>query len=181
MQENLLKLNYLYHLEMFGENFCEDFPSPQQQKDQGILGHSPKIAKIGFITQTPLLDKDSQFLPKKSSKMLEDIITKVFGLSLQECCILSLFKTQQISYTQNLKQHAEILHAQIAQSSACVFVIFGTSEIAEPLFSKNLELGSLIKFKNKSFITTHSFGALIKLPALKKETFNHLKNAKALI
>lgn len=180
-QEKILKLYYLYHLELFGERFCDDFPQSATEKKQGVLGHSPKGAKIGFISQTPLLDHDSSFLPKKSAQMLEDIITKVFNLSPKECCILSLFKTSQISYDEHIKQHADILLSQISQSSARVFMIFGASEIADHLFSKNTELGTPIKFKHKTLIPTHSFGALIKLPALKKQTFQHLTIAKAFI
>ncbi len=179
MHTDLLKLNYLYHLEMFGEEFFEGFPQSNPSTQQGFLGFSPQQAKIGFITQTPLIDKDWQFLPTKSAQMLEDIITKVFALKPQECCIFSLFKTQQISYEQDIKQHAEILLSQITQSSAQVFVIFGLSEIANHLLPSKVDLGSLTKFKNKSWITTHSLLALIKLPALKKQTFHHLKIAKA--
>lgn len=181
MQENLLKLNYLYHLEMFGEDFFDGFLTSQTNKKQGVLGLSPKSAKIGFITQTPLLDENLDFLPKKSAMMLEDIITKVFHFSKQDCCILSFFKTQQTSYNEELKGHIDVLLSQIMQSSASVFIVFGTQEVGNPLFSKNLEIGSVVKFKDKNFIITHSLGALIKLVALKKQTLEHLKIAKGLI
>lgn len=181
LSENLLKLQYLYSLEMLGEEFCDNFPTSQDREQKGVLGHSPQKAKIGFISQTPLLNENTHFLPQKSAQMLEDIITKVFNLSLQEACILSLFKTQAISYDENLKQHIQILLSQISQSSAKIFVIFGNTEIAQYLFNKNTNIGSAINFKNKTMIVTHSFKALIKLAALKKQTLQHLKTAKTLL
>lgn len=167
---------------MLGDSFCEDFPSNKETKPQGVLGLSPKHAKIGFITQTPLLGEKNQFLPKKSAQMLESIIAKVFNLTPKDCCILSLFKTSQISYDENLKGHIEILLSQISQASAKIFVIFGYSEIAQHLFQKEkFDLGTPIKFKNKLFIITHSFEALIKLASLKKQTLEHLNISKALL
>lgn len=181
LSENLLKLQYLYSLEMLGEEFCDDFPTQQIPQKKGILGLSPQKAKIGFISQTPLLDENTHFLPQKSAQMLEDIITKIFNLKLQETCILSLFKTQSITYDENLKQHIQILLSQISQSSAQIFVIFGHTEIAQHLFQKDIPMGNPINFKNKKLIITHSFKALIKLTALKKQTLQHLKIAKALL
>lgn len=167
---------------MLGESFCEDFPTTQITKPQGILGLSPKSAKIGFVSQTPLLGENNQFLPKKSAQMLENIIAKVFNLTLKDCCIFSLFKTQQTSYDEHLKQHIEILLSQISQASAEVFVIFGYSEIAQHLLQKEkFDLGIPLKYKNKHFVITHSFEALIKLVALKKQTLDHLNIAKALL
>lgn len=167
---------------MLGDSFCEDFPSIQSTKPQGILGLSPEGAKIGFISQTPLLGKDNQFLPKKSAQMLENIIAKVFHLTLKDCCIFSLFKTSQTSYDEHLKRHIEILLSQISQASAEVFIIFGHSEIAQHLLQKEkLDLGIPFRFKNKHFLITHSFEALIKLTALKKQTLEHLNIAKALL
>lgn len=167
---------------MLGDSFCEDFPSNKTTKPQGVLGVSPKHAKIGFITQTPLLGEKNQFLPKKSAQMLENIITKVFNLTLEDCCILSLFKTSQISYDEHLKGHIEILLSQISQASPKVFVIFGYSEIAQHLLQREkLELGIPLKFKNKHFVVTHSFEALIKLVSLKKQTLEHLNISKALL
>lgn len=181
LEQNILKLHYLYNLEMFGEDFCDEFPTHHTSKKHGVLGHSPNTAKVGFITQTPLLDENLHFLPKKSATMLEDMITKVFFLNKKDCCILSLFKTQQTLYDENLKGHIKILLSQILQSPAQTFIVFGTSELANHLFGKNLEIGNKVKFKNKNFIITHSFGALIKLTALKRQTLEHLKIAKALI
>lgn len=167
---------------MLGESFYEDFPTTQINKPQGMLGLSPKSAKIGFISQTPLLGEKDQFLPKKSAQMLENIITKVFHFSLKDCCILSLFKTSQTSYDEHLKQHIEILLSQISQASAKVFVVFGYSEIAQHLLQKEkFELGIPIKFKDRHFVITHSFEALIRLAGLKKQTLEHLNIAKALL
>lgn len=166
---------------MFGENFCEEFASSQKTKTKGSLGLSPQNAKIGFITQTPLLDRDCHFLLQKSSEILENIITKFFNFSIQDCCILSLFKTQEIPQNEEIKQHIQILHSQISQSSPQVFVLFGDIEITQPLFGKGSELGNVVDFKNKKLITTHSLKALIKLPLLKKQTLEHLKIAKAFL
>lgn len=166
---------------MIGDSFCEDFPCTQRIKSQGTLGFSPENAKIGFISQTPLLNQANQFLPKKSAQMLENIITKVFHLTLKDCCILSLFKTSQTSYDEHLKQHIQILLSQILQSPAKVFVIFGYSEIAQHLLQKEkFELGIPIRFKGKDLVITHSFEALIKITALKKQTLEHLNIAKVL-
>lgn len=167
---------------MLGDSFCEDFPSDKATKMRGVLGFSPKHAKIGFITQTPLLGEKNQFLPKKSAQMLENIITKVFNLTPKDCCILSLFKTPQTSYNENLKGHIEILLSQVSQASAKIFVVFGYSEIAQHLFQREkFDLGAPIKFKNKLFIITHSFEVLIKLASLKKQTLEHLNTSKALL
>lgn len=166
---------------MIGDEFCDEFRQPKKTHNQANIGFSPENAKIGFITQTPLLNKNQEFLPKKSAQMLENIITKVFHLTQQDCCILSLFKTDQISYDEHLKQHVDILLSQILSSDAKVFVIFGHSELTAHLLQKDLQLGILVSFRNKLFITTHSFQALIKLATLKKQTLEHLNTAKALL
>lgn len=178
---SLLKLHYLYTLEMLGDAFCEDFASARHTQSKGILGYSPKNAKIGFVSQIPLLNQAKQFLPKKSAQMLEKMIQKVFCLTQEECCILSLFKTSQTAYDENLKQHIEILLSQIFESQAKIFILFGYSEIAQHLCKENIELGIPFKFKHKHLLVTHSFEALIRIPTLKKQTLQHLNTAKALL
>lgn len=172
---------------MFGEEFCEANLLPQTQSSSSqnsqILGWNPKGARVGFITLTPSLDAQNTFLSQKSSQMLQDIIYKVFSLTQNDCGIFSLFKTSDTPQNRyEDPKYREILLAQIAQCSAKVFIIFGLEEIAEILFpNQKLQLGSMLKFRDKTLIITHSFRALLKLESLKKQTMQHLIKAKELI
>lgn len=172
---------------MFGEEFCDDNLFPQKRNTQSqnpqVLGWNPKGAKIGFITPSPSLDTQNAFLLQKSSQMLQDIIHKVFLLKQSDCGIFSLFKTPEIPQNRNDDfKYREILLAQIAQCQAKVFVIFGLEEVGEILFpNQNIQIGSVLKFKNKSLIITHSLKALLRLESLKKQTMQHLISAKALM
>lgn len=188
IQKQIITLNYLYHLQMFGEEFCDEIPlsqtlnnSPLQNSQ--VLGWDPKGAKVGFITLAPLLDSNNTFLMQKSSQMLQDIISKVFFLTQEQCGIFSLFKTQDPSYDpQNNFKYREVLLAQIAQSQAKVFVVFGLEEMGQILFpNQNIQLGRAVKLKEKILVFTHSIKALLKLEGLKKQTMQHLKYTKALM
>lgn len=172
---------------MFGEEFCDaniliQTPDSNPQSSQ-ILGWNPKGAKIGFITLTPSLDAQNSFLSQKSSEMLKNIILKVFSLTQRECGIFSLFKTSEIPQNyQDYFKHKEILLAQISQCDAKVFIIFGLEEIAKILFpNQKIQLGSALKFKNKTLVATHSLKALLRLENLKKQTMQHLISAKGLM
>lgn len=172
---------------MFGEEFCDDNLLSQKQSTQSqnpqVLGWNPKGAKMGFITPTPCLDAQNAFLLQKSSQMLQDIIHKVFSLTQNDCGIFSLFKTPEIPQNRHDDfKYREILFAQIAQCQARVFVIFGLEEVGVILFPKqNLQLGSMLKFRERTLIITHSLKALLRLESLKKQTMQHLKQAKDLI
>lgn len=171
---------------MFGEEFCtEILPQTQSSQSQNpqVLGWNPKGAKIGFITPTPSLDSQNTFLSQKSSQMLQDIIHKVFSLTQNDCGIFSLFKTPEIPQNRNDDfKYREILLAQIAQCQARVFVIFGLEEVGGIVFpNQNLQLGSMLKFREKTLIITHSLKALLRLESLKKQTMQHLRKAKELI
>lgn len=187
MPNQIIALNYLYHLQMFGENFCDEIPlqSTQDTPSQNpqVLGWNPKGSRIGLITPTPALDSNNAFLMQKSSQMLQDIMSKVLSLTQEQCGIFSLFKTQDIPPNphENFK-YREILFAQIAQSQAKVFIIFGLEEVGGVLFpNQTLQLGSSIKFRGKTLIFTHSLKALLRLESLKKQTMQHLNHAKALM
>lgn len=183
--QNLAKLYYLYNAQMFGEEFCDDLaPTPKQPNlQEQNLGYNPVGAKIGFITQSPLIDRNHQFLSKKSAQMLENIINNVFHLSKNEYCIFSLFKSYSLTpqNLQELPKYQEILKAQILQSQAQVFVIFGNEEVAQHLLNTTHPIGTLFKFGNKQLLITHPFNALIKRDTFKKETFTHLKLVKNLL
>lgn len=187
VRNQIIALNYLYHLQMFGEEFCDANLIPQPQttssQDSQILGYNPKGAKIGFITHTPSLDAHSAFLMQKSSQMLQDIMHKVFALNQGQCGFFSLFKTlETLPNPTEYFKYKEILLAQILQCDARVFVIFGLEEVAQILFPKqNLQLGSMLKFREKTLIITHSLRALLRLESLKKQTMQHLLRAKELI
>lgn len=172
---------------MFGEEFFDESVLPRKEeaqvKNSQVLGWNPREAKVGFITQTPSLDSQNAFLMQKSSQMLQDIIQKVFSLTQGECGIFSLFKSPDIiPPSSEFFKYREILLAQISQCQAKVFVIFGLEEIGNILFpNQNLQLGSTMRFRGKTLIFTHSLKALLRLEGLKKQTMQHLNNAKALV
>lgn len=172
---------------MYGVDYCDDNLLPQNRdnstQNNQVLGWNPKGARVGFITSTPALDLQNTFLMQKSSQMLQDIMHKVFSLNQEECGFFSLLKTLDtpIAPSENYK-YKEILLAQISQCHAKVFVIFGLEEVGEILFpNQNIQIGSILKFKNKSLIITHSLKALLRLESLKKQTMQHLISAKALM
>lgn len=187
LRNQIITLNYLYHLQMFGEEFFSENILPQKEQAQAqnsqVLGWDPKGAKLGLITQTPTLDTHNTFLIQKSSQMLQDIMSKVFSLTQEQCGIFSLFKTQEnIPPASEFFKYREILLAQISHSQAKVFVIFGVEEVGSVLFpNQRLQFGSTLNFRGKTLIFTHSLKALLRLEGLKKQTMQHLNSAKALM
>ncbi|VEJ24354.1 transferase [Helicobacter cholecystus] len=169
---------------MFAQGYCDGLqhsstPAPKQSQN---LGYNPSHAKTMLITTFPLIDKDGVFFSQKSSQMLQDMIFKVLNLSLCECAIFSLYKSQELLNPHDMQKYKEILFAQILQSPARCGLIFGLEEIAIPLFPKySLSIGSSLNFKGKKLLITHSLKALIRLENLKKQTFQDLKNLKALL
>lgn len=183
---SLVALHHLYNLEMFGEGYCDELQFSQTQptptKQSQSLGWNPPNAKAMLVTTFPLIDKDGVFFSQKSSQMLQDMIFKVLKLSLSECAIFSLYKTKEAYNPQDLQKYKEILLAQILQSPAQCGLIFGLQEIAIPLFPKHpINIGSSLNLKGKKLLITHSLKALIRLENLKKQTFQDLKNLKALL
>ncbi|ANV97596.1 hypothetical protein BBW65_01690 [Helicobacter enhydrae] len=176
----VLKLYYLHQLLAFGEEFTHDIlMPPKTQTRTESLGQNPKDARIGFITKTPLLDSQGNFLPKQSGEILQKIIANVFKLNPKKCSILSFFKTDVIT-NQSMSEDAQyrkLLLTQISQSTAKVFIIFDL-QIANILLATDIKQGVPCVYGQKTFIATHSLTALLKLPALKRETFADLNTAK---
>ena len=187
LRNQIITLNYLYHLQMFGEEFFDEGILPRKEETQSkntqVLGWNPKGARLGLITPSPLLDANYAFLIQKSSQMLQDIMSKVFSLTQEQCGIFSLFKTSDtLPPSSEFFKYREILLAQISQCQAKVFVIFGLEEVGNILFpNQNLQYGSTLGFRGKTLIFTHSLKALLRLEGLKKQTMQHLKSAKALM
>lgn len=171
---------------MFGVEYCDDFhfPTPQKPAPQPVqnLGWNPQSARVMLITTFPLVEKNGAFLTQKSSQMLQDMISKVLNLSLQECAIFSFYKTQEVCPPQDIQKYREILLAQIMQSPAQYGLIFGLEEIASQLFPKHpLSIGSSLNLRGKKLLITHSLKALIRLENLKRQTLRDLKNLEALL
>lgn len=171
---------------MFDEEYCDELRFSQTQspssKQSQSLGWNPSDAKVMLITTFPLIDKDGGFFHQKSSQMLQDMIFKVLNLSLSQCAIFSLYKSQETFDPQDIPKYREILLAQILQSPAQYGLIFGREEVAVPLFPKHpLSIGASLNLKGKKLFITHSLKALIRLENLKKQTLQDLKNLKALL
>lgn len=171
---------------MFDEEYCDKIilptHQPPQPKPTQTLGWNPQGAKTMLISTFPLIDHQGVFFAQKSSQMLENMIYKVLHLTLKECAIFSLYKSQNPSNPQDIQKYREILIAQILQSPAECGIIFGLEEVANILFPKHaLNIGSSIKFRGKKLLITHPLKALIRMENLKKQTLQDLKNLKALL
>ncbi|WP_334082390.1 uracil-DNA glycosylase family protein [Helicobacter typhlonius] len=147
-----------------------------------IVGLCNPQSQLCFISETPLVDENGIFVQNKSAIMLENIITRVFGLSKHQVSILSLIKCSGNPYIEK----SEILScmgfclSQLQKITPKVCILLG-NQVVEHILGVHLEAGRILWHNNRIFLMTYSLNELVRNPSLKKEAHTHFLLAKGQI
>lgn len=155
--------------------FCE-----RSKIQEPIFGILNTAARVVFVTPTPILDTKNQFLPNRSARMLQDILTNVFGFDAREYGILSLLKCADTPITKEEFLQCQLhFFAQLQKMPHAMVLCFGGKEALDffDLLDQNF-FGKLIKLRDQRFLITYSLLDLLKNPSLKRETMQHLSLLK---
>ncbi len=166
-------LNKQVHEGIENCNLCK-----RHQHSKPITGLFNPTSKLAFITLTPMLDSQLNFLNNLKALMLENIIQKVFNYPLKDCSILSLLKCDSNSLNLEEEINACLPHLiwQLDNSASKVIVVFGEILPRRLLnLSKEESFGRIVSFKTKHFLSTHALEDMLKNPTLKKEALAHFK------
>ncbi len=166
-------LNKQVHEGIENCNLCK-----RHQHSKPITGLFNPTSKLAFITLTPMLDSQLNFLNNLKALMLENIIQKVFNYPLKDCNILSLLKCDSNSLNLEEEINACLPHLiwQLDNSASKVIVVFGEILPRRLLnLSKEESFGRIVSFKTKHFLSTHALEDMLKNPTLKKEALAHFK------
>lgn len=156
-------------------NLCK-----RHQNSKPVIGLFNPTSKLTFITLTPMLDSQLNFLNNLKAAMLESIIQKVFNYPLKDCSILSLLKCDSNSLNLEEEINACLFHLtwQLDNSASKVIVVFGEILPKRLLnLSKEESFGRIVSLKTKHFLSTHALEDMLKNPTLKKEALVHFKIA----
>ncbi len=168
-------LNKQVHEGIENCNLCKRY-----QHSKPVVGLLNAQSKITFITLTPMLDSQLNFLNNLKALMLESIIQKVFGYSLKDCTILSLLKCDSNSLNLEEEINACLPHLtwQLDNSASKVIILFGEILLKRLLnLSKEESFGRIVSLKTKNFLSTYALEDMLKNPTLKKEALTHFKIA----
>lgn len=207
--QKALYLKLLYHQKMFGERYIDNINIQPTQEKLNIpmvsledtiahcalcdrsksakpsFGILPFEAKIVFISQLPLVDSSKRFIEGRSAKMLQDIISNVFMLNLQECGILSVVKCNQNDPNapdSDMLICKQYLNTQLSLTKSKVIVLMGDVVCKHLLgIDFNEHKGRIIAEDDKSYVATYSLNQLLKNPSLKKEAMKHFLLAKGIL
>lgn len=137
-------------------------------------------SKLCFISDIPLLDENQHFIQSKSGIMLDNIISKVFGLNLTQVSILSLVKCDP----QNLKIQPDELHsclgfiqAQLSMINPAIHILLGDN-VSEALLGGRFEHSRILWHNDKKFLISYALNELIRNPSLKSRAKNDFDIAK---
>ncbi|WP_187903885.1 uracil-DNA glycosylase family protein [Helicobacter pylori] len=168
-------LNKQVHESMENCNLCK-----RHQHSKPITGLFNPTSKLAFITLTPMLDSQLNFLNNLKALMLESIIQKVFNYPLKDCSILSLLKCDSNSLNLEEEINACLPHLiwQLDNSASRVIIVFGEILPKRLLnLSKEESFGHVVSLKSKHFLSTYALEDMLKNPTLKKEALAHFKIA----
>ncbi|STP04377.1 uracil-DNA glycosylase family protein [Helicobacter acinonychis] len=168
-------LNKQVHEGIENCNLCKRY-----QHSKPVVGLLNAQSKIAFITLTPMLDSQLNFLNNLKALMLESIIQKVFGYSLKDCAILSLLKCDSNSLNLEEEINACLPHLtwQLDNSTSKIIIIFGEILLKRLLnLSKEESFGRIVSLKTKNFLSTYALEDMLKNTTLKKEALTHFKIA----
>ncbi len=168
-------LNKQVHEGIENCNLCKRY-----QHSKPVVGLLNAQSKITFITLTPMLDSQLNFLNNLKALMLESIIQKVFNYPLKDCTILSLLKCDSNSLNLEEEINACLPHLtwQLDNSASKVIILFGEILLKRLLnLSKEESFGRIVSLKTKNFLSTYALEDMLKNPTLKKEALTHFKIA----
>ncbi len=168
-------LNKQVHEGIENCNLCKRY-----QHSKPVVGLLNAQSKITFITLTPMLDSQLNFLNNLKALMLESIIQKVFNYPLKDCTILSLLKCDSNSLNLEEEINACLPHLtwQLDNSASKVIILFGEILLKRLLnLSKEESFGRIMSLKTKNFLSTYALEDMLKNPTLKKEALTHFKIA----
>ncbi|WP_041594934.1 uracil-DNA glycosylase family protein [Helicobacter cetorum] len=168
-------LNKQVHESVENCNLCK-----RHQNSRPVAGLFNPQSKLTFITLTPMLDTQLNFLDNLKAMMLQNIIQKVFHASLRDCNILSLLKCNSNSLNLEEEINACLPHLiwQLDSSVSKLVIVFGETLLKYLLnLSKEESFGRMVSLKAKRFLSTHALEDMLKNPTLKKEALTHFKVA----
>ena len=149
-------------------NLCK-----RHQNSKPVIGLFNPTSKLTFITLTPMLDSQLNFLNNLKAAMLESIIQKVFNCPLKDCSILSLLKCDSNSLNLEEEINACLFHLtwQLDNSASKVIVVFGEILPKRLLnLSKERILWAHRVFKNKTFFKHPCFRGHAQKPHAQKRS-----------